>query len=87
VIALCFQPERLPRSMKREEWREVWRWKRTTEKKINEMAQAEQRALSDMVAFGQGTMLIESLTRPPVMFYPEVEPVDVDIRPGAIWYL
>lgn len=86
MIQLLFQPGRLPRTMTREEWREVWRWKRLTQKRLNQEAEFIQSRLADVAIFGRSEIL-ESFIRPPIMVYPDIEPLaDVDLRPGAISY-
>jgi hypothetical protein len=73
---LLFDQKRLPRSMKREEWREVDRWRRITQRKLREAterdADAIRRAREELGAFGSATLLLaaERLVNPPVLIWP-----------------
>lgn len=49
MLRLLFVPTKLPRTMTRKEWYECWRWKRITEKQLNEIIEERTR---DFVAFG-----------------------------------
>jgi hypothetical protein len=35
IAALYFNPAKFPRTIGRDEWRKIWRWKRETQKTLN----------------------------------------------------
>lgn len=72
MIKLIFNSTAIPRTTTREQWREIYRWKRTTEKKLE--ASAKER-IKNMVTFGTShpeilSDYIDRLVNPPVMPYP-----------------
>lgn len=75
MITLIFRADAIPRTTTREQWREIHRWKRETEKKLREAAELRMRNLA---AFGtthpellRGYM--DEIINPPVMYYPPLE--------------
>lgn len=86
-MILVFNPEHLSRSINRKEWKEMWRWKRVTEKQLKKSIE-EQFGL--LVAYGT-TMrkdMIDVITNPPLLMYPM--PADnqpINLRPEAIYYV
>lgn len=70
---LVFDPTKLPRTWTREQWREVWRWKRVTEKRLVEHTE---RQITEIICFGS-TMpsemrrdLIDRISNPPLLIGP-----------------
>ncbi len=88
---LIFNATSLSRAITRAEWKEIWRWKRLTEKRMKKSVE-EQIAL--LVAFGT-TMpkhirsdMVDTIINPPLMIYPDPKGnYDFDLRPGAINYV
>jgi hypothetical protein len=72
MVSLHFDPAKFPRTISRAEWREIWRWKRSTEKKLADEAR---RQVADLVAFGSTMLpgvraeLIDNLVRPPLLVH------------------
>lgn len=75
-VNLLFDQKRLPRSMKRAEWREIDRWRRMTQRKLREVAESRaasiRHASEDLGAFGSIMLLIEAekLINPSVVIGP-----------------
>ena len=65
-MRLIFDYSRIPRSTTRAEWREIDRWRRTTEKTWRD---DEERLRSYVGTFGSAA-LSEQLVNPPVCIYP-----------------
>ena len=63
-MKLLFILQKFPRSMTKEEWREVWRWKRLTEKKLAKNEEEMVKVLLDSV---------EHLTNPPFLIPDKME--------------
>ena len=75
-IAMYFVPERFPRTIGRKEWKEIWRWKRVTQKRLIEEVAKEQLMLS---VYGS-TMpdyarcdLIERMIFPPLLVHDKMD--------------
>lgn len=49
MLKLYFNLRGFPRTVNREQWRRIWRWKRETEKKLDEEAQ---RQMNNFVVYG-----------------------------------
>lgn len=89
-MLFVFNPSRLSRSITRKEWKEIWRWKRVTEKRLVEELERQRQ---NFIAF-HTTMpsymkkdIMEQMIYPPILIYPA--PKDnqsIDLRPGAINY-
>lgn len=39
TLQLYFNPSKFPRTINRKEWKEIWRWKRVTEKDLDKHCQ------------------------------------------------
>lgn len=72
TLALYFNLSKFPRSLGRDEWKEIWRWKRVTEKKLE--AELEQQRFN-LIAFGT-TMpsyikrdIIDQMINPPLLIH------------------
>lgn len=88
---LVFNPERLSRSITRKEWKDIWRWKRVTERTIKKSL-AEQIVLlatyGTTMPVGMRREMIDVITNQPLLMYPM--PADnqpIDLRPGGITYV
>lgn len=90
-MLLVFNPERLSRSINRKEWKEIWRWKRVTEKQLKRSIEEQ---IGLLVAYGS-TMpqyirkdMVDVVVNPPLLVYPFPEnDQPIDFRPGAIHYV
>lgn len=90
-MILIFNPARLSRSINRKGWKEIWRWKRVTEKQL---AKSIEEQIWLLVAYGT-TMpeymrkdMIDVIVNPPICMYPEpIENQPFDLYPGAILYV
>lgn len=90
-MILVFNPSRLSRSINRKEWKEIWRWKRVTEKQL---AKSVEEQIGLLVAYGT-TMpeymrkdMIDVIVNPPLLMYPlPKDNQPIDLRPGAINYV
>lgn len=80
-MRLVFNPQAIPRTTTRKQWRAIWRWKRTTERALakGEAARTEalRQAMDEMAIYGRSTLLVERardlsdrLIYPPVVVYP-----------------
>lgn len=72
-MELLFNPANLPRSMKRQEWREIDRWRRTSTKR---MRKAFDSKLSAAMAFGDKHLIaqvIDEAINPPLLIGPYQE--------------
>lgn len=65
-MRLLWQPNHLPRTMSRREWREIYRWKRVEEKKLLRM---ERETLRFAVEFNELDML-DRIVNPPLLIHP-----------------
>lgn len=90
-MLLVFNPERLSRSINRKEWKEIWRWKRVTERQLKKSL-GEQIGL--LVAYGT-TMpehmrkyMVDVVVNPSLLMYPfPKDNQPIDLRPGTIHYV
>lgn len=90
-MILVFNPSRLSRSITRKEWKEIWRWKRVTErqlaKSISEQIQLLATYGTTMPEYMRKDM-IDAIVNPPVCIYPiPTDNQPVDLRPGRINYI
>ncbi len=53
MLQLSFDPRKLPRSMSREEWRKIDRWRRTAQKQVGAEVS---RQMEDLGTYGQCTI-------------------------------
>lgn len=72
-LILHFNQTKIPRSVTRQEWKEIWRWKRITERKLNVTIQQE---INDLVIFGSTipqhikSDILDKLAYPPLLLGP-----------------
>lgn len=75
MIRLIFQPERIPRTTTRAQWREIDRWRRVTEKRLRGWREEQSREIGQIALAGHRDLaarMAERLINPAVMIYPEV---------------
>ena len=77
-MKLLFIVQKFPRSMTKEEWREVWRWKRLTEKKLAKNEEEMVKVWRDVAVYGIGWAkvregIVEHLTNPPFLIPDKME--------------
>lgn len=72
MLNLHFDPVKFPRTIGRAEWREIWRWKRETQKRLIAEAVKQQ---ENLAIYGT-TMpdyvrcdIIERMIRPPLLIH------------------
>lgn len=90
-MILVFNPERLSRSTTRQQWQEIWRWKRTTEQRLKRSLEEQIALLSIYGATMPYTIRnekIDVIVNPPLLMYTmPTEFQDSDLRPGNITYV
>lgn len=90
-MILVFNPERLSRSITRQQWQEIWRWKRTTEQRLKRSLEEQIALLSIYGATMPYTIRnerIDVIVNPPLLMYPmPTEFQGFEIRPGGIIYV
>lgn len=76
MLQLYFNPAKFPRTIKRDEWKEIWRWKRITENKLIEATETQ---LQNLVIFGS-TMpryvrddIMDKTINPPLLVHDKQE--------------
>lgn len=72
MLALCFNQTKVPRTVTRDEWREIDRWRRVTQRQLAKDAQAE---IERLVVFGSthpelARRMAERITNPPLLLGP-----------------
>lgn len=73
MIKLIFNPSSFPRTITRSEWKDIWRWKRDTEKRLKAHMDAQ---MQDFYTYGTTWSpnarddFIQKLTNPPIMMHP-----------------
>jgi len=71
MLQLYFNPQKFPRTITREEWREIWRWKRITEKKLREEMS---RQLANLATYGiTHPEYLERFVNPPLLVHDKQE--------------
>ena len=73
-VQLLFNQRAIPRTTTRQEWREIDRWRRSTQRITAEHTRDMSDAIGHLVAFGQVAVAIdvtERLINPPVIGCPE----------------
>lgn len=75
MFNLVFSQDAIPRSTTREEWQEIDRWRRVTERVIREASETRRVALVDLLEINPeiSRRIAESLIDPPAMFYPALD--------------
>ena len=70
-MILVWEPSKLPRTMTREQWHEIDRWRRVTQKKL---CAQEERMRLDLMTFGtthpRGAEIANRLVNPPLLVHP-----------------
>lgn len=71
-MILAFNPAKIPRTTTRSAWRDIWRWKRETEKRLREHVERQREML---ILYGTthpelARDISERLIYPPVVHYP-----------------
>jgi hypothetical protein len=72
-LKLLFVPEKIPRTITRKEWYEMWRWKRVTEKKLKEEVEKQfnfLRTYGTTMPDYQKKDLLDKLINPPLVLGP-----------------
>lgn len=74
-MILYFQPQNLPRTMTREEWREAYRWVRITTKRLEKLHSEHLENLRAIIADDTAShklrmQAVEKIINPPMMVYP-----------------
>lgn len=89
-MLLVFNQASLPRTITKQQWKEIWRWKRVTEQRLKKSIE-EQIALLSIYGTTMPKHIrndmIDVIVNPPLMIYPNTKLVDMDLRPGAISYV
>jgi hypothetical protein len=72
MIKLLFVPEQFPRTIGRDEWKEIWRWKRVTERELTKAAEQQR---NDFITYGSTwptavrERIINEMINPPVVIH------------------
>ncbi|SDL08463.1 hypothetical protein SAMN05428953_12682 [Mesorhizobium muleiense] len=91
MIHLLFNADAIPRTTTREQWREIDRWRRVTERTLR--AERE-RQIASIITYGTSHPeivrdFIEKAINPPIMMYPKPKAFqsdrDIRITPGSVW--
>ena len=75
-LALYFDPAKFPRTITRAEWKEIWRWKRITQKKL---AEELNKQMNNFILFGSTWPdhirddFIYQTTNPPLLVHDKQE--------------
>ena len=82
MVAIYFQPTKLPRTWTKTQWKEASRWVRVTQKEIEQQNQASLRWLHE---FGDKhteikRQIIAELVNPPLLLGPGMELLKHDLR-------
>jgi hypothetical protein len=92
MYVLIFQPHRISRVTTRKQWQDIWRWKRSTQRMLNDWDEKNREVLrkhaEEVLIYGTSTLMIEDMINPPVLIYPDLPQCNsVDLRPGGISYV
>lgn len=71
MIQLVFNPERLSRKTTRDEWKLLWRWKRETQKKFEEVLTTEVASLANVTDPDIKAAMLDRIVNPPIMIVPD----------------
>jgi len=74
MIQLSFDPSAFPRTTTRSEWKDIWRWKRETEKKIAATMKSQMdnfRIYGSTWAPFMQEEFIQRVINPPIMMHPK----------------
>lgn len=90
-MQLVFNATSLSRSITRQQWKEIWRWKRLTGRRLKKSVEEQ---IGLLVAYGTNIPshirkdMIDVIVNPPLMIYPDRKGnYNFNIRPGAISYV
>lgn len=73
MLRLSFNPTKIPRTISKEEWYEIWRWKRVTEKRLSEQIETD---IINFTVYGSTWPeemrqdYMDQLTNPPLLVSP-----------------
>lgn len=98
MLSLVFVQEKLPRTMKRSEWRAVHRWRRETQKQLKAAAEREAEAfrhlVAEMATVGSANCIVgvdrmlDGIVHPRLLVVPYEDTLrSVDIRPAGLNYV
>jgi hypothetical protein len=66
-LQLYFVPQMFPRTITRKEWKEIWRWKRVTEKKLEKELEKQ---ISNLVIYGcSHPEWLDGIINPPLLIH------------------
>lgn len=74
-MILIFEGHRLPRSMTREQWRKVDRWRRLTNQQLRAQVERRTNFLRDLGAYGSAELqmkIANEICNPPIMVFPDL---------------
>lgn len=73
MVTMIFNPERLPRTTTRDEWRVIWRRKRDLEKKCRAMMDEHAKNLREAgpIPLDIRRALADKIINPPAVIYPD----------------
>jgi hypothetical protein len=76
VVRLYFDPRMLPRTMTRDEWRALDRWRRLIRKELAQQLEARRemiaRLITDVSIFGRAAVL-DDMVNPPLLLGPYMD--------------
>jgi hypothetical protein len=72
-MKLYFDPQKLPRTIDRREWRELHRWQRLTKKELIKHEEELVQKLKDPAYGHARNHIIDELVYPPLLFGPYME--------------
>lgn len=78
MLKLLFVLSKFPRTIGRKEWKEIWRWKRVTEKELKKHEAEMLERMRNFAAFGTTHPemyqdMIERIINPPITFHDKQE--------------
>lgn len=77
MLSLYFNPSKFSRTITRKEWKEIYRWKRITEKKLIEVTQEQ---IQNLVTYGSTVPrymkadIIDKIVNPPLLIHDKQQP-------------
>lgn len=69
-MILVFNPDKIPRTTTRQQWRKMWRWKRTTEKELRKRVDE---AMNNFIVYGttwtpeMRARYLDEVVNPPIL--------------------
>ena len=76
MLSLYFIPAKFPRTIKRAEWYEIWRWKRVTQKRLIEELETQRLMLSVYGATMPDYVrrnIIDNMINPPLLVHDRMD--------------